>query len=157
MPNSNNEAALGIHVNRLMRQHKIASDELAVLVREVAPDDEFGAYFLDRLRIAADTALGSVVLAERGLSVPASLLTRNMLENLITTHWASLSNSNVQVSQNIFRNEILRLMKRFLSSRVGTIRHKRTGEDRTEEILARRIFQRSAKHLGSIKWRRMGD
>jgi hypothetical protein len=91
MPNSGNEPALGVYLNALRRQQKIVSDDLMVLAREAAPDDEFAAYFIGRLQIGADNALGSVVLAETRLSAPAATLTRSMLENVITTHWASLS------------------------------------------------------------------
>jgi hypothetical protein len=139
MPNSGSEPALGVYLNALRRQQKTVSDDLGVLAREAAPDDELAAYFIGRLQIGADNALGSVVLAETRLSAPAATLTRSMLENVITTHWASLSDSNARAAQNICENEILHLMKRFLSFMIMNIASVRSLLDALHRIVINRI------------------
>jgi Family of unknown function (DUF5677) len=135
MANHSDESAFGMRQSALRRQLEVVRHDLVILSGEAADGDDLAAHFIDRLRIAADNATGCALLAEARLSAPVAALTRTMLESVVTTHWASLSDLNAQAIQSILQNETLRLMKRFLSTGVGTIRHKRTGESKTRQIL----------------------
>lgn len=109
--------------------------DLPLLTAEVASGDEATTHFIDRLRIANDYAKGCALLAEARLSPPVAALTRNMLESLITIHWASLSESNAEEIQTAAEFESIRLMRNILRQDHAILRHKETLEDKTQQIL----------------------
>jgi hypothetical protein len=74
-------------------------------------------------------------LAEEGLSAPLATVTRSLLESLVTTHWASLKNSNARVIETAAQNEFIRLMRNSLTKGHGVIENRITGQNETKQIL----------------------
>lgn len=80
----------------LRNQIQLVVNDLSYLAAEVASGDSAASHFIDRLRIATDNATGCALLADARLSAPVAAVTRSMLESLVTTHWASLSDANAE-------------------------------------------------------------
>ena len=88
-------------VAKLRKQvHRVEID-LPLLRAEIASGDTAASHFIDRLRIAIDNATGVALLADARLSAPVLAVARSLLESLITTHWASLSDSNSNEIQTV--------------------------------------------------------
>jgi uncharacterized protein DUF5677 len=122
-------------LTNLRKQLKIAVDDLPLLDAQVIADDLAARHLIDRLRIAVDNAKGCAVLAVEGLSAPLATVTRSLLESLVTTHWASLNNSNARVIQAAAQNEFIRLMRNTLTKGHGVIEDRITGQIETTRIL----------------------
>jgi Family of unknown function (DUF5677) len=120
---------------KLQKQLKTVADDLLLLEAQVTSSDLDTRHLIDRLRIAVDNAKGCALLAPEGLTAPLATVTRSMLESLMTTHWASLNNSNARVIQAAARNEFIRLMRNLLTKSRGVIQNKETGQNETKRIL----------------------
>lgn len=86
---------------------------------------------------AADLAEGCVLVAEKRLSPPLQILSRGMLETLFRTNWVVQSEKNAKAFNDAMLDELKRIMKKNLEAGYAKIRHKTTGEDKTETILSR--------------------
>jgi hypothetical protein len=122
-------------VAKLRKQvHRVEID-LPLLRAEIASGDTAASHFIDRLRIAIDNATGVALLADARLSAPVLAVARSLLESLITTHWASLSDSNSNEIQTVARFESIRLTRNMLTKGRGALINKIDGRDETQRIL----------------------
>jgi len=119
----------------LRNQVQLVVNDLSYLTAEVASSDSAASHFIDRLRIATDNATGCALLADARLSAPVAAVTRSMLESLVTTHWASLSDANAEEIQTAARYEHIRLMRNILRNDHGIIKNRITGQNETQKIL----------------------
>jgi hypothetical protein len=101
-------------IARLRDQVQLVAEDLPRLTAQVASGDTAASHFIDRLRIATDNATGVVLLADARLSAPVLAVERSLLESLITTHWASISDSNTEEIITVARLETRRLMRNIL-------------------------------------------
>jgi hypothetical protein len=120
---------------KLQKQVKAVADDLPRLEAQVIPTDLPARHLINRLRIAIDNANGCALLAAEGLSAPLATVTRSLLESLVTTHWASLNDSNAQVIQSAAQNEFIRLMRTLFTKGRAVIRNKTTGLNETKRFL----------------------
>jgi hypothetical protein len=119
----------------LRKQVQLVVNDLPRLTEEIASDDVAASHFIDRLRIATDNAAGCALLADARLSAPFAAVVRSMLESLVTTHWASLNNSNAAEIQTAAQFEFMRLMRNMPTKGRGIILNKITRENETQRIL----------------------
>lgn len=121
--------------NRLRNQIKQIADDLPCLKSQIDPGDPFASHIVDRVLVAADNALGCVVLAEQNLAAPLTSVSRSIFESLLAVYWASQTEENATILLNAMDRETLRLMRLNLDRGHAVIRHKRTGGIHTQEIL----------------------
>ena len=120
---------------KLQKHLKTVVDDLPRLEAQVIPTDLAARHLINRLRIAVDNANGCALLAAEGLSAPLATVMRSLLESLVTTHRASLNDSNARVIESAAQNEFIRLMRRLLTKGRAVIHNKTTGLDETKRFL----------------------
>lgn len=113
---------------------EVAAD-LPRLQAEAAHGDSLADHLIDRLRVAYENGEGCIVLADNNLPVPLLTVTRSLFESLISTFWASLSESNAQTVVESSRREMARLLRNVLCSGRAVVQDRTTGEDVTEKVL----------------------
>lgn len=89
-------------------------------------------YCLDR---AIELSEGCVLCTKSNLLVPLHLLTRGLIESLISVCWITKSNENAQHFINEAKNELKRIARNNLRTGHAKAFDKSTREDKTQELL----------------------
>lgn len=103
------------------------------------PDRPEQEYFLHRLMMAYENAVGAALLGKAGLSTPLIAVARALFESVIATYWASLNDRNAAEAVAAAKREIMRIMRftvsrgraKFVNKETGAIENARVMEHPT--------------------------